>query len=148
MLRRRWPPYAGASVVFISAGLLAPCPARAQPDTTDPQSRVTAADPARPAEEVARSLPVDPRRAGAPLVRALAKLPLPFERNQGQSDPRVRFLARGSGYGLFLTPKEVVMVLAPSRARGESPEGSASGVTGVPFPRERGKSAVVRLRLV
>src|SRR5688500_9974957 len=125
MLRMRWPPYAGAPVVFMIASLLVPCPARAQPDTPDPQSRVTAADPARPAEEVARSLPVDPRRAGAPLVRALAKLPLPFERNEGQSDPHVRFLARGSGYSLFLSPKEAVMVLAPSRARGEGPEGSA-----------------------
>ena len=30
-------------------------------------------------------------------------LPMFFEPNQGQTDPQVKFLARGSGYGLFLT---------------------------------------------
>ena len=32
------------------------------------------------------------------------KLPLSFEPNQGQTDDRVKFMARGSGYNLFLTP--------------------------------------------
>ena len=36
------------------------------------------------------------------------KLPLVFESNQGQADPQVRFLARGRGYSLFLTPAEAV----------------------------------------
>ncbi|MHB8655808.1 MAG: hypothetical protein ACYDA9_18245, partial [Terriglobia bacterium] len=38
-------------------------------------------------------------------ARALAqyaRLPMSFERNQGQTDHRVKFLARGDGYGLFL----------------------------------------------
>ncbi len=38
-------------------------------------------------------------------------LPLAFEPNQGQSDPRVKFLARGGAYGLFLTADEAVLVL-------------------------------------
>jgi hypothetical protein len=38
-------------------------------------------------------------------------LPLFFEANQGQSDPQVKFLARGSGYGLFLTEDEAVLQL-------------------------------------
>jgi hypothetical protein len=42
-----------------------------------------------------------------------AHLPLIFEPNQGQSDPRVKFLARGSGYGLFLTRDEAVLALQP-----------------------------------
>ncbi len=37
---------------------------------------------------------------------AYAKLPIGFEPNRGQSDPRVRFLSRGSGYTLFLTRRE------------------------------------------
>ena len=41
---------------------------------------------------------------------AFAQLPLIFEPNIGQTDPRVRFLSRGLGYSLFLTPKEAVMV--------------------------------------
>jgi uncharacterized repeat protein (TIGR01451 family) len=40
-----------------------------------------------------------------------AKLPLVFESNQGQSHPQFRFLARGSGYGLFLTQNEAVLAL-------------------------------------
>jgi hypothetical protein len=31
------------------------------------------------------------------------KLPLSFEANAGQTDPKVKFLSRGSGYSLFLT---------------------------------------------
>ena len=38
-------------------------------------------------------------------------LPLFFEPNQGQTDSRVRFLARGAGYGLFLTANEAVLEL-------------------------------------
>jgi hypothetical protein len=34
---------------------------------------------------------------------AFGRLPLSFELNQGQTDSRVRFLARGQGYGIFLT---------------------------------------------
>src|SRR5438105_7466961 len=50
----------------------------------------------------------------ADLARAaVAQLPLFFEANQGQTDPRVHFLSRGSGYTLFVTPTETV--LAESR---------------------------------
>ena len=40
-----------------------------------------------------------------------------FEPNQGQTDPRVNFLARGAGYGLFLTPEQAVLTLhSPSKS--------------------------------
>lgn len=45
------------------------------------------------------------------VLSAFGRLPLTFERNQGQSDSRVKFLARGSGYGVFLTPGEAVIAL-------------------------------------
>ena len=45
---------------------------------------------------------------------ALGHLPLRFEPNQGQSDALVKFLARGAGYGLFLTPDEAVLTLGPN----------------------------------
>ena len=41
-------------------------------------------------------------------------MPMAFEPNQGQADAAVKFLARGRGYGLFLTPTEAVLVLAPA----------------------------------
>jgi len=41
--------------------------------------------------------------------------PLVFEANQGQTDPRVKFMARGSGYGLFLTADQAILKLKSSR---------------------------------
>jgi hypothetical protein len=53
-----------------------------------------------------------PRRAAtASTARAFAHLPLSFEQNEGQTDPRVRFLAHGQGYGLFLTADGAVLTL-------------------------------------
>src|SRR5438477_1213201 len=48
---------------------------------------------------------------GNALGLAYGQIPLSFEANQGQTDPQVNFLARGSGYGLFLTPTEAVLSL-------------------------------------
>jgi hypothetical protein len=45
------------------------------------------------------------------LLAAYGKFPLSFEANQGQADERVKFLARGSGYKLFLTNREAVLTL-------------------------------------
>ncbi len=50
--------------------------------------------------------------AKAQVVEAYGKLPLSFEANRGQSDPQVKFLARGKGYTLFLTPTEGILVLS------------------------------------
>src|SRR3984957_7439024 len=55
-----------------------------------------------------------------------ARMPLAFELNAGQTDPRVKAFSRGSGYGLFLTADESVVVLAS----------------------QSGKSAVVRMKLL
>jgi hypothetical protein len=56
---------------------------------------------------------------GRQLVKAYGKLPLRFEANQGQTDQRVSFLARGSGYALFLTGDEAVLSLErPVQKRG------------------------------
>jgi len=56
------------------------------------------------------------------LVENYGKLPLSFEANQGQTDPRVKFLSRGRGYALFLTADEgVVATCRATRANGRSP---------------------------
>ena len=43
---------------------------------------------------------------------AYFSLPLSFEANRGQTDPEVKFLSRGSGYSLFLSPTEAVLALS------------------------------------
>ena len=45
------------------------------------------------------------------LLDAYGKLPLAFEQNVGQSDPRVKFLARGAGYTVFLTETNATLRL-------------------------------------
>jgi hypothetical protein len=90
-----------------------------------------------------------PARTSSPgaarLQSAYGKLPLAFEENRGQTDPRVKFLSRGPGYGLFLTPTEAVLSLSPS--------GRTAGRTGGQrqLPRQKATaevSTVLRMRLL
>jgi hypothetical protein len=55
-----------------------------------------------------------------------AALPLAFEQNQGQTDPQVKYIARGNGYTLFLTADDAVFSLhSRSSASGPSAAGQA-----------------------
>ena len=58
-----------------------------------------------------------PSQAAAGVRGGDGKLPLGFEANQGQTASQVRFLSRGEGYSLFLTPGEAVLTLRSGRAR-------------------------------
>jgi hypothetical protein len=49
--------------------------------------------------------------SGLGVVPDYGQIPIAFEANQGQIDPQVKFLARGSGYSLFLTANESVLTL-------------------------------------
>jgi hypothetical protein len=68
----------------------------------------------------------DPASNAATKVRvseAYGKLPLYFEANQGQTDPRVKFLSRGPGHALFLTPTDAVLVLSkPEQTASRKPQ--------------------------
>jgi len=64
------------------------------------------------APKIASQRPSKAQQARA--VAAYGKLPLGFEANQGQSNSRVRFLSRGSGYLLYLTPDAAVPLSNPS----------------------------------
>ncbi len=55
--------------------------------------RMQAAENTLPARQVSAA----PMKFQPKLATSYGKLPLSFEANQGQTDPRVRFLARGSG---------------------------------------------------
>jgi uncharacterized protein (TIGR03437 family) len=52
-----------------------------------------------------------PRNLEASLPLPLGKLPLAFEQNRGQAADKVRFLARGAGYILYLTAGESLLSL-------------------------------------
>jgi hypothetical protein len=73
---------------------------------------------------------LEPRRllsASEDLAQAYGQLPLSFEANQGQTDAQVSFLARGSGYALFLTPAEAVLSLRKPTQPGTDADPAASG---------------------
>jgi hypothetical protein len=53
-------------------------------------------------------------RSNAQWAGIYAALPLSFEANRGQSDPRVDFVSRGQGYSVFLTGQEAVLTLRHS----------------------------------
>src|SRR5262245_41431478 len=64
------------------------------------------------------------------LLTAFGQVPLSFEANVGQTDPAVKYLARGSGYGVFLTPGEAVLSLLTPPPADPSP-GVGNGESGV-----------------
>ncbi|MEJ7783554.1 MAG: SBBP repeat-containing protein [Solirubrobacteraceae bacterium] len=76
--------------------------------------------------------------------RAYGKLPLRFEPNRGQTDSRVKFLARGEGYAVFLTDREVVLSLSDRRS--SSPDSDSRAT--LASREEEPVSATVRIRPV
>jgi PKD repeat protein len=54
-------------------------------------------------------------------LKTYGGLPLQFETNRGQTDPTVKFLARGAGYTVFLTPSEAVLVLRSPQTSDQPP---------------------------
>ena len=61
-----------------------------------------------------------PVALGVKAAEAYGNLPLRFEVNEGQSDSRVRFISRGNGYSLFLTPTESVLTVNAGMNCGKS----------------------------
>ncbi len=77
-----------------------------------------------PSASSAVNTPAPPAPAArARILDAYGRLPLSFEANQGQTDRRVRFLARGQGYTLFLTGTEAALRLSPAASPAPRPEG-------------------------
>ena len=64
--------------------------------------------------KTAGSLNHQPDKANRKRINvALHKLPLSFEVNRGQTADEVKFLSRGKGYSLYLTPTEALISLRP-----------------------------------
>ena len=53
----------------------------------------------------------------AKLNKAYGNLPLSFEVNTGQTDPSVKYFARGPGYNIFFTSAEAVLVFPKAGIR-------------------------------
>ena len=84
------------------------------------------------APEPHRSAALNP---GSHRASNYGRLPLSFEANQGQADPRVKFLARGSGYTLFLKGSEAEFSLqSRPKAKARRQEGRPQTVTTIEQP--------------
>jgi hypothetical protein len=76
------------------------------------------------------------------IQQTYGKLPLSFEANQGQTERQVRFLSRGPGYTLFLTPREAVVAL-----RGRETVTRSSSTSPRPTEGEgQGEGAILRMQ--
>ena len=83
-------------------------------------------------------------------VANYGKLPLSFEPNQGQTDPSVKFVSRGSGYALFLTNDGAVLALGHSRRKAADCNSSLLQIEPQPASCEAASSGgqdVVRMTL-
>ena len=89
-----------------------------------------------------RLAPASPRTVpseGGKVSSKYGNVPLMFEANQGQTDSKVQFLSRGSGYSVFLTSGGMVLALRPSEI--SSPKDASSA----PLPnRNRSRPSFVR----
>ncbi len=83
----------------------------------------------------------------ARLNEAYGQLPLSFEANAGQTAPHIDFISRGSGYTLFLTPREAVLSLrtaslSPTAGDGRNDHASAAAVLRMKFVGSEAKPRV------
>ena len=113
-----------------------------------------------PAEQSAGASASTVRASGirADRVRAsLNTLPLAFEANQGQTDPQVKYMARGSGYTVFLTATDTVFALNSSSQARDSRGTRHSAVAGSAQPASKSstnplpsghRTAAIRMHLI
>ncbi|MFQ5717030.1 MAG: SBBP repeat-containing protein, partial [Nitrospinales bacterium] len=87
------------------------------------------------------------KAARAKLVKAYGKMPLAFEINEGQTDGQVKFLTRGSGYSMFFTPTESVLVLSKPVEGAKKDSNPAEQLPESKKPQAM-KTAVVRMQMV
>src|SRR5262249_23499826 len=96
------------------------------------------------------TFPAPDRAISAQVAEAYGKLPLGFEPNQGQSDPAVKFLARGAGYNLLLAPTEAVIRMrhAECGTRNEKTSVLSSDSPNPQSTIRNPHSSVLRMKLV
>ncbi len=84
----------------------------------------------------------------ASILETYGQLPLTFEANQGQTDGQVKFLSRGSGYGLFLTTTEAVLALSKLAAPKTEDKTDLALITADAEESQAFEQAVLRMQLV
>jgi RHS repeat-associated protein len=94
---------AAQAAAMLGAGVATPAVAAASPQAVAQPGPAPTATPAVPQPQPPPAVVPHPGPLAAALRKGYGVVPLPFEPNVGQTDPQVRFLSRGPGFGLFLT---------------------------------------------
>jgi hypothetical protein len=82
---------------------------------------------------------------------SMATLPLAFEANQGQTDPQVKYMARGNGYTVFLTANDTVFAMQSSSQTSTARAASKHEVLRdktTPKAATKDQSAAIHMRVV
>jgi hypothetical protein len=85
------------------------------------------------------------------ILQGYGWLPLSFEANEGQTDNRVRFLSRGGGHTVFLTPTDAVLAMregisaAPKETKAAVPPAMPSKLAA---DERASRTTALRMRLV
>ena len=134
-----------AAVAVLAAGIMASVSLLAHRGST-------AAQPVAPTHAVLNA----ERRSR--VQASLGALPLAFEANQGQTDPQVKYMARGNGYTVFLTANDTVFALQSLASKSAEKEVPAKATTTVkgheafakarPKPAAKDATAAIRMHLV
>jgi Beta-propeller repeat len=136
MESRAIPPSKGAGSTSVPRGNVPVGIRKVQPDRDTPR-RLT------PAAPLKGGLSRQPETS-QPQLSAYGKLPLSFEANQGQADPKVKFLSRGNDHTLFLTSTEAVLTMRIAE-RGEKKSDSPVQTPQPELPNPQ--STVLRMKL-
>ncbi|HLY63813.1 MAG TPA: SBBP repeat-containing protein [Terriglobia bacterium] len=93
-------------------------------------------NPSAPAPAKGITLKAGEVNSAARIRARYPQLPMRFEQNQGQEDPRVKFLARGQGYTLFLTSGGALLELKKPATINQDPARSSGKpeLTSRPLP--------------
>jgi hypothetical protein len=83
----------------------------------------------------------------------MGTLPLAFEANQGQTDPQVKYMARGNGYTVFLTANDTVFALHSSSQAAATRVTRNRGLAGTTQPAaapaaEKDRTAAIHMHLI
>jgi hypothetical protein len=86
---------------------------------------------------------ISTKAAALPVLSKLyGQLPLRFEANLGQTDPRVKFISRGANSVLFLTSNEAVLTLDKPPAKQPDSTTSVSTLNPIHHPRDEHRDRV------
>ncbi len=82
------------------------------------------------------------------IAAAFGKLPMSFERNEGQSASEVRYVSRGPGYQLFLTNQEAVVTLRQSSVHAGNKLNRADVLRAQRMLSRNDKMSVIRMQML